>query len=88
MADKKSGIQVFFKFGDYGYNDLVATCADDGACPVFNLLDACKTHYTTYRYIANKLRAVSVAALKEKDATKSMINLSEYLCKKCKNRIR
>lgn len=88
MADKKSGIQVFFKFGDYGYNDLVATCGDDAACPIFSLLDACKTHYTTYRHIPGKLRAVSVAALKYKDATNSMINLSEYLCTKCKNRIR
>ncbi len=88
MADKKSGIQVFFKFGDYGYNDLVATCGDDAACPIFSLLDACKTHYTTYRHIPGKLRAVSVAALKDKDATNSMINLSEYLCTKCKNRIR
>lgn len=88
MADKKSGIQVFFKFGDYGYNDLVATCGDDAACPIFSLLDACKTHYTTYRHIPGKLRAVSVAALKDKNATNSMINLSEYLCTKCKNRIR
>ena len=88
MADKKSGIQVFFKFGDYGYNDLVATCGDDAACPIFSLLDVCKTHYTTYRHIPGKLRAVSVAALKDKDATNSMINLSEYLCTKCKNRIR
>ena len=88
MADKKSGIQVFFKFGDYGCNDLVATCGDDAACPIFGLLDACKTHYTTYRHIPGKLRAVSVAALKDKDATNSMINLSEYLCTKCKNRIR
>lgn len=88
MTNNKSFMQIFFRFGDYGYKDLVAGCADNSACPLFNLLDACKTHYTTYRYIPNKLRAVSVAALKDKDSTQSMINLTEYLCKNCKNRVR
>lgn len=88
MADKKLSMQVFFKIRDNGYRDIVASCADNADCPVCELLDACKAHYATYRYIHNELRAICVSALKDKNATNDMINLSEYLCKNCKNRVR
>lgn len=88
MADKQHRMLVFFKIGDYGYKDVVAVCADNTSCPVFDLLDACKTYYATYRHVPNRLRAVSVATLKDKNATNSMITLTEYVCKNCKNRVR
>lgn len=91
MADKQHRMLVFFQFRDCLDDDVVAVCADDTSCPVFSLLDACKTHYNKYRHIPNRSRAVSVvsvATLKDKNATNSMITLTEYVCKNCKNRVR
>ncbi len=89
MSDKKSTMQVFFRFDEYGRNAINATCGGEtNKCPVIKFVDVCKMEHFVVHQEPCKIRVIRIVPMATGKITESVKNIANHLCENCKHRQR